>query len=105
MSRPLKIKFLYASIMLLAVPDWSRKPLCKEKSNEDLTPLMTAKMIESDTDRKNAQKVMITITMVKFPVIAGYGTKPQKQGSCQISQYFQFSLSFIYPKSLILGLL
>ncbi len=39
MSRPLKIKFRYASIMLLAVPDWSRKPLCKEKSNEDLTPL------------------------------------------------------------------
>jgi len=31
-------------------------------------------MIESDTGGKNAQKVMITITIVKFPVIAGYGT-------------------------------
>ena len=44
MSRPLKIKFLYASIMLLAVPDWSTKPLCKEKSNEDLTPLVNIGM-------------------------------------------------------------
>ena len=32
-------------------------------------------MIESDTSKRNAQKVMISITIVEFPVIAGYGTK------------------------------
>ena len=32
-------------------------------------------MIELDTGRKNPQKVMINITIVEFPVIAGYGTK------------------------------
>ncbi len=31
-------------------------------------------MIESDTGKRNAQNVMITITIVKFPVISGYGT-------------------------------
>jgi len=34
----------------------------------------TGKRAESDTGKKNAQKVMINITMVEFPVIAGYGT-------------------------------
>ena len=36
--------------------------------------LQTGKRAESDTGRKNGQQVMINITMVKFPVIAGYGT-------------------------------
>ena len=31
-------------------------------------------MIESDTGKKNAQEVMINITIVKFPVSADYGT-------------------------------
>ncbi len=31
-------------------------------------------MVESDTDRKNAQKVMINITIVKFAQITDYGT-------------------------------
>jgi len=30
--------------------------------------------MESGADRKNAQEVMINVTIVKFPVIAGYGT-------------------------------
>jgi hypothetical protein len=38
--------------------------------------LSDGKRIESDTDRKNAQRVMINITILEFPVIAGYGTKP-----------------------------
>jgi hypothetical protein len=33
-------------------------------------------MIELDTVRKNAQEVMITITIVQFVRISGYGTKP-----------------------------
>jgi len=41
---------------------------------EDSKDFLTAKMIESDTGKKNAQRVMINITMVEFPVIAGYGT-------------------------------
>jgi hypothetical protein len=32
-------------------------------------------MIESDTDRKNAQRATSTITIVKFPVIAVFGAK------------------------------
>ena len=32
-------------------------------------------MIESGGGKKNTQEVMINITIVKFPVIAGYGTK------------------------------
>ena len=36
--------------------------------------LQTGKRAESHTDRKNAQRVMINITIVKFPVISGYGT-------------------------------
>jgi hypothetical protein len=31
-------------------------------------------MIESDTGRKNAQEVMINITIVEFAQIADYGT-------------------------------
>lgn len=38
----------------------------------------TGKRAESDTGRKNAQKVIINITIVQFPVVAGYGTKPSK---------------------------
>jgi len=38
-------------------------------------------MIESDTGRKNAQEVMINITIVEFAQIADYGTKPEKQGT------------------------
>jgi hypothetical protein len=34
----------------------------------------TGKRAESDTDRKNAQKLMISITIVKFAQIPGYGT-------------------------------
>ena len=33
------------------------------------------KMIESGGGKKNAQKVMITITIVKFVCTSGYGTK------------------------------
>ena len=36
--------------------------------------LQTGKRTESDTGKKNAQKVMINITMVEFAQIAGYGT-------------------------------
>ena len=32
----------------------------------------TGKRAESDTDRKNVQKVMISITIVKFAQITGY---------------------------------
>ena len=35
----------------------------------------TGKRTESDTGKKNAQKVMISITIVEFAQIAGYGTK------------------------------
>ena len=34
----------------------------------------TGKRAESDTGEKNAQKVMISITIVEFAQIAGYGT-------------------------------
>jgi hypothetical protein len=34
----------------------------------------TGKKTESDTDRKNAQKVTISITIVKFAQITDYGT-------------------------------
>jgi hypothetical protein len=33
-------------------------------------------MIESDIGKKNAQRVTINITILEFPVIPGYGTKP-----------------------------
>jgi len=36
---------------------------------------LTAKMIESDTGKKNAQKATIIITIVKFAQITDYGTK------------------------------
>ena len=36
---------------------------------------MAGKRTESDTDRKNAQEVMINVTIVEFAQIAGYGTK------------------------------
>ena len=36
----------------------------------------SGKRAEPDTDRKNAQEVMINITIVKFAQIPGYGTKP-----------------------------
>jgi len=36
--------------------------------------VLTAKRIKPYIGKKEAQKVMITITIVKFPVIAGYGT-------------------------------
>jgi len=35
---------------------------------------MAGKRTESDTGRKNAQEVMINITMVKFAQITDYGT-------------------------------
>ena len=31
-------------------------------------------MIESDTGKRNAQRVMINVTIVKFAQIPGYGT-------------------------------
>jgi len=37
--------------------------------------VLTGKRIKPYIGKKEAQKVMITITIVKFPVIAGYGTK------------------------------
>jgi hypothetical protein len=33
------------------------------------------KMMESETPKKKAQKVLITITILKFPMIPVYGTK------------------------------
>ncbi len=33
-----------------------------------------AKKIESDTGEKNAEEVMINVTIVEFAQIAGYGT-------------------------------
>ena len=48
---------------------------------------MAGKRTESDADRKNGQEVMINITIVKFPVIAGYGTKGYIWGCYQIRQH------------------
>jgi len=48
-------------------------------------------MIESDTGKKNAQKVTISITILEFPVIPGYGTKPDIFAYLFLPQYIDFS--------------
>ncbi len=40
------------------------------------------KMIESGGGKKNAQNVMITITILNFPLISGYGKLYVNLGCC-----------------------
>ena len=55
----------------------------------EILRLQTGKRTESDTDRKNAQKVTSTITIVEFPVIADYGTNSEKQDAPNDLPHFE----------------